>query len=80
MCLPIYEMTFNKSYHKFMANQVNSKNIILLHFKIYMFGFGDMAMGSAMEMNGAMDMADGMMLTEMGMPGLGAAEMGIGAM
>jgi hypothetical protein len=45
-----------------------------------MFGFGDMAMGAGLEMNGMMDMNQGMMLTEMGMPGLGALDMGIGAM
>lgn len=37
-----------------------------------MFGYGDMAMGMGMEMNGMMDMAEGAMLMDMGMPGLGA--------
>ena len=46
--------------------------IIILLYLSRMFGFGDMAMGAGLEMNGAMDMADGMMLTEMGIPGLGA--------
>ncbi len=39
-----------------------------------------MMMGGGMEMNGMMDMSEGMMLTDMGMPGLGAMEMGMGAM
>ena len=37
-----------------------------------MFGMGDMAMGSTMEMNGMMDISEGMMLTDMGMPDLRA--------